>query len=452
VADDDVPLSSLSDWLKQVGRVPLSSLGIDSQDAGLLPLASMTPSGREPLRVTVGPRPSPSEQWESAIQEQKLRDAQKPSMGQQIADIANNTVGIMGAPVINLAQRMGNAFEHGIDWGDPEQVKETSGRTLMDMMALAGGTAGAAERGTVGALGGKPITAYHGSPHNFNAFDTSKTNQGVWLAKDPDAASRYIHGNGNLYKVDINAPIESFIDRSKPIDQQSESVRNVIEGIENDLGMTRREGAAGGDFYADLARKLAGNGPHLQGLVKANDLLRERGIPGINDGDTQIVFDDKLLNITHKNGVPVEDAAGAAGRGTISDLDREMLTQGMQRAAERRANELQLPRLSSSPSSEALMNPAIISRRLEQSADTKAGREFQAAQDKAAPVVSAWREAFKAHGEEIPSWLEMDPEDAIEQAEYLRTAHNGIFLPDWFHEMLNQHHSTSVPLSSLVQR
>ena len=151
----------------------------------------------------------------------------------------------------------------------------------------------------------KVIQAYHGSPHDFDKFDVSKTNQGIWLAKEPDIADKYTFGTGNLYRVNINAPIESFINRSDPLDSQSESVRNAISSIENDVGMSRRKGANGGDFYSDLARKLTGHGPALQGIIKANNLLRERGIPGITDGDAHVVFDDKLLNITHKNGIPV---------------------------------------------------------------------------------------------------------------------------------------------------
>lgn len=99
--------------------------------------------------------PSPAEQWEGAIRDQRQREARKPSMGTQIADIANNTIGILGAPILNQAQRMGDVYEHGIDWNNPEEVKQISGGTLMDMAGLVGGPAGAAERGTVGALGGR---------------------------------------------------------------------------------------------------------------------------------------------------------------------------------------------------------------------------------------------------------------------------------------------------------
>src|SRR5882672_7560961 len=82
-------------------------------------------------------RSSPSQQWESAIEEQHQRDLRKPSKGEQIADILGKTVQVAGAPIINHAKRMQSAFEHGIDWGNTEQVKETSGGTLLDMMGLA---------------------------------------------------------------------------------------------------------------------------------------------------------------------------------------------------------------------------------------------------------------------------------------------------------------------------
>jgi hypothetical protein len=291
------------------------------------------------------PRERMQDAYDAAAENQR-RWGEKRSTGEQILDIAGKTATGAGMaarglvePVIDLARKSHDNLYGGPNaipqppmtdetYGDPkaeaayaEALKRYHGETFMDALGLAAPGIAGAERGALGMAGGKPsFTAYHASPHDLDALDLSKTNQGVWFAKDPGAASRYTSGAKNIYTVDINAPIESLIDRSKPIAHQSESVRNAIAGIENDLGMPRRKDADGATFYADLARKLAGNEPFLQGLVKANDLLRERGIPGISHDDAHVIFDDKLLNITHKNGVPAGGTPASAERGTVGAL------------------------------------------------------------------------------------------------------------------------------------
>jgi hypothetical protein len=163
------------------------------------------------------------------------------------------------------------------------------------------------------------ITAYHGSPHDFDKFNVRKSNQGLWFADDPNIAEHYKFGNGKVYEVKINAPIESFIHRNKPISEQSEPVRSALAGIakEFDIPYTGN----GGDLYFDLSRKMAGEGPFLQGIVKANDVLRQRGIPGITQGDTHVVFDDKLIDILKKYGIAGIGALPAMGAYHFKDSD-----------------------------------------------------------------------------------------------------------------------------------
>lgn len=110
------------------------------------------------------PRPSGAQQWQSAIDEQRLRNIMAPSMPQQIMDIAGNTAQILGSPIINSAQRMQQAYEGGID-------ASMGGSQILDLLGITGsGYMTGAERGTVGALGGKPIMAFHGSGADFNQF------------------------------------------------------------------------------------------------------------------------------------------------------------------------------------------------------------------------------------------------------------------------------------------
>jgi hypothetical protein len=144
--------------------------------------------------------------------------------------------------------------------------------------------------------------------------------------------------------------------------------------------------------------------------------------------------------------------AAASERGTIgalggepavTDLDREMLKQGLGRAAERRANDLPVPTYSPA-SSDALMSPNVLRERLgasaerkSQAADTANEAAHEAANASVEDTVQSWRNAFAARGEEIPLWLQTAPRHAVEQARHFMTEEGGRYawLPDWFKEM-----------------
>jgi hypothetical protein len=136
--------------------------------------------------------------------------------------------------------------------------------------------------------------------------------------------------------------------------------------------------------------------------------------------------------------------AAASERGTaVSDLDREMLKQGLGRAAERRANDL--PPLASLPlSTDALMSPKLLrehlavgAERKSQAADTANEAAHEAANASVEDTVQSWRNAFAARGEEIPLWLQTAPRHAVEQARHFMTEEGGryVWLPEWFKEM-----------------
>ena len=144
----------------------------------------------------------------------------------------------------------------------------------------------------------KPITAYHGSPHDFDKFDISKIgtgegaqaySHGLYFAENPKVATEYklagpeadkqftkintrlselakemdksaIPGEhrkfrtpeglqaadeydrlleaknkiGKLYTVDINAHPDDFLDWDKPLSQQSEKVRQIAKELKLD--------------------------------------------------------------------------------------------------------------------------------------------------------------------------------------------------------------------------
>ena len=101
--------------------------------------------------------------------------------------------------------------------------------------------------------------------------------------------------SGHMYQVRINAKPEHFLEAQKPLSEQSETVRNALKKMM--LGDPRKMTR---DYTPEETVKL-----------------RELGVPGIryradarNDiGDAAynyVLFDDKLVDITHKNGQPVE--------------------------------------------------------------------------------------------------------------------------------------------------
>lgn len=82
---------------------------------------------------------------------------------------------------------MGDVMEGRLDLNDPAQASEAAARSFEAAASLGGPGALSAERGALGAFGGKPITAYHGSPYDFERFDISKVGTG-------EGAQAYGHG------------------------------------------------------------------------------------------------------------------------------------------------------------------------------------------------------------------------------------------------------------------
>ena len=153
---------------------------------------------------------------------------------------------------------------------------------------------------------------------------------------------------GRMYEVRINANPDDFLDWDKPLSQQSEKVRNALatQGINApEKGATRAfddallaalEGDAnvalpkqpsdpmGEAIVRQLHRKRGSSwlSPDTSAERASSDILREAGIPGIRYLDqgsraagegsrNYVVFDDSLIEITHKDGQPVRTAADA---------------------------------------------------------------------------------------------------------------------------------------------
>lgn len=139
----------------------------------------------------------------------------------------------------------------------------------------------------------------------------------------------------NLYRVRINVEKEHLLDWDLPIGEQSPSVKAAIEKLFPDLktswGYHLKNGE---DVVRALGSEMRGDRPIAKDSVAAAMALREAGIPGIkyldsgsrrvgNGTRNYVVFDDKLIEITHKNGEPVtpaerREALAASGGGDHS--------------------------------------------------------------------------------------------------------------------------------------
>src|SRR5262245_34247240 len=155
--------------------------------------------------------------------------------------------------------------------------------------------------------------------------------------------------HGNLYKVRINADREKFLDWDKPLSEQSPEVQAILRPIverykaQSPILAELNIDELSGENLLRAVRETVEGPPRarlttIDAAMKAppagaetSRVLREAGIPGIKyldqgsrdvGGGTHnfVVFDDKLIEITHKNGVPVspkikEDILSGAGGG-----------------------------------------------------------------------------------------------------------------------------------------
>lgn len=122
-------------------------------------------------------------------------------------------------------------------WVDAAQGTQTGSLTPDAMSAVTLGSLGAglmgAPRGALAA--GGSFKSYHGSPHDFDRFDTSKIGggqgaqafgHGLYFAEEPAVAQSYRDAlkkeseGGKMYEVNINADPTQFLDWDKPIGQQ----------------------------------------------------------------------------------------------------------------------------------------------------------------------------------------------------------------------------------------
>ena len=114
---------------------------------------------------------------------------------------------------------------------------------------------------------------------------------------------------GNLYKVDLpDEAIAKMLDWDKTLDKQPRYIQNALTNVKDKLKMVDPLGNPAPQYGEPFGREIY--------QMLGNNELRQLGIPGIRylDGGSRgtgsgtsnyVVFDDSLLKILERNGMPV---------------------------------------------------------------------------------------------------------------------------------------------------
>ncbi len=164
-----------------------------------------------------------------------------------------------------------------------------------------GAIAGVPVRGAEAVLGAGPIRAYHGSPHDFERFDSSKIGtgegaqsygHGMYFAENPTVAQSYKEKlakdptkPGKMYEAEIDADPARFLEWEKRLDQQAPEVQDAVKrsmGIDyhGNFDPKKAERLWNEHKYSDAGTAVR------KGHIAFSDeqvasRLNEAGIPGI---------------------------------------------------------------------------------------------------------------------------------------------------------------------------
>jgi hypothetical protein len=237
------------------------------------------------------------------------------------------------------------------------------GENLADRIwkQYAGGASLPADRGG--------IRVFHGSPHDFKKFDTSKIGSGegaqayghgLYFAENEAVGKSYrdrLGGqNGALYEVRLDAKPEEFLDWDTPISEQSPELRAAIkkalppetiakvEELTKRLEALNRDIDRGGPSADDAIREKAATiaeldkiDPSVANTPAMADALNKVGIKGLRYQDAgsrgaaggtynYVVFDHSIVNTVAKNGLSIAhggEDGGIRWAGTGAWTDRE---------------------------------------------------------------------------------------------------------------------------------
>ncbi len=274
--------------------------------------------------------------------------------GRSIGNLANRLAGVNAPP----ATMVENPVYGQEWWGDkmqkagyvsPNRNKLAEfgaglldpGSVMTDVPMLAKGLFGLGDPATTKMLGGLlGATVWHGSPHKFDKFDSSKIGtgegrqqQGIgsYLAEAKGVAQKYADKeswklgmeSGYLYKVDVpDSMISSMANHDLPLSAQPANVRSAVMSIlDADTKKALRDYHGWNDpldapFAAVLDALEIAKGNNR---AAASESLRRAGIPGIRylDGDSRgtgqgssnfVVFpgNENRLKILERNGQPLK--------------------------------------------------------------------------------------------------------------------------------------------------
>ena len=155
---------------------------------------------------------------------------------------------------------------------------------------------------------------------------------------DPKAFNK---NPGHMYEVNINADPEHFLDWDKPLHSQSDHVKNALlgtPGFSDSVGAQTMNGPVTKytPSFGDLSQRGLVPGTYDRASPEFSKTYLDAGIPGVKYLDqgsraagegsrNYVVFDDKLVNIVRKYGIP-----GAIGLGLITpEIGRQMQEQGL---------------------------------------------------------------------------------------------------------------------------
>ncbi len=182
-------------------------------------------------------------------------------------------------------------------------------------------------------------TLWHGSPHKFDKFDSSKIGTGegkqqqgigAYLAESPAVGQKYADkeswkrgmDSGYLYKVDVpDDLIGSMANHDLPMSQQPDAVKSIIGRLLNADAKQSLKDYHGWDDVNDAPFAAVMNALEISkgnNRAATSEALRQAGIPGIRylDGGSRgagqgtsnfVVFpgNEGLLSILERNGAPI---------------------------------------------------------------------------------------------------------------------------------------------------
>ncbi len=173
--------------------------------------------------------------------------------------------------------------------------------------------------------------------------------RGGALADEYDLLMEAKRNVGNTYQVKINVKPHELLDWDKPLSEQPESVRGILKGqpeVQRKIDAMRRivgdkaENMSGQSAYAALTgwKQGADLSPTGEAAVATSQKLKAAGIKGIrykdagsrgSEGGTYnyVVFDDKLITILKKYGIPMTAGAGGAMMVAGQDMPPDIASQ-----------------------------------------------------------------------------------------------------------------------------